>query len=345
MPIIAEYIWLGGNDELRSKIRVVEQPINPEQINSWSEWNYDGSSTDQAEGLNSELKIKPVAVYRNPFYPGGVLLLCETFDKNDNPLDTNTRHAAAKIFNSVSLEKPWFGIEQEYFIIGDKYPIHKFGDQTIKLENGGYEPCILQGQYYCSVGSKNAFYREVAEEHMKLCIATGLTVSGINAEVAPCQWEYQIGPCEGITAGDEMWISRWIMERLSEKHDVVIDWSPKPFSQINGSGCHTNFSTKKMRDAGGINCIYDAIEKLRNTHNEHMAVYGKNNDIRMSGLYETAKFDEFSFDPEKPVDRGASVRVGYDTIGNKCGYFEDRRPASNMDPYLVTSKIAATVCL
>ena len=345
MPVITEYIWLGGNGELRSKIRVLDiQPTEDPQL--WPEWNYDGSSTDQADGLNSELKIKPVAVYRNPFYPTmGFCLLCETFDKDNKPLDTNTRHLAHEVFNLVKDEKPWFGIEQEYFIIGDKYPISRYGDQTIKLENGGREPLIKQGQYYCSVGNKNAFYREVAEEHMKLCINAGLTISGINAEVAPCQWEYQIGPCEGIESGDQLWMSRWIMERLSEKHNVFIDWSPKPFSQINGSGCHTNFSTLTMRSPGGIQCIYNAIEKLRTNHHEHMLVYGLDNDKRMSGDYETAKFNEFSFDVSRPVDRGASIRVGYDTIGNSCGYFEDRRPASNMDPYLVTSKIFTTVCL
>ena len=65
----------------------------------------------------------------------------------------------------------------------------------------------------------------------------------------------------------------------------------------------------------------------------------------MTGKHETASFSNFSFDLTKPVDRGASVRVGTDTIHNKCGYFEDRRPASNMDPYLVTSHIFRTICL
>ena len=337
--VIAEYIWIGGNGELRSKTKVLHDfRLQSLEAKYFPMWNYDGSSTKQAEGLNSELKLKPVAIYYNPFsnhhaLANSFLVLCETLDKNDKPLPTNTRAEAAKLFETyqVKLEKPWFGIEQEYFIMGGKFQ---------NTFNG-----ITQGQYYCSVGSKNAIYREIAEEHMNLCLKAGLKVSGINAEVAPCQWEYQIGPCVGIDAGDQMWISRWLMERLSEKYNVFINWEPKPFPGINGSGCHTNYSTQKMREDGGLNVIYSAIEKLRLKHKEHMEVYGKDNDKRMSGEYETASYDVFSFNPLKSVDRGASIRVGYDTIKEGKGYFEDRRPASNMDPYLVTAKIAETTIL
>ena len=135
------------------------------------------------------------------------------------------------------------------------------------------------------------------------------------------------------------------MERLSEKHNVIISWEPKPIIGINGSGCHTNYSTKSMREDGGLHFIYSAIEKLRLKHMEHMKVYGKDNDKRMSGEYETAKYDVFSFNKDRSVDRGASIRVGYETIKDGKGYFEDRRPASNMDPYLVTSKIFETTCM
>ena len=335
--VIAEYIWLGGNGELRSKTKVLHNfRLQSLEAKNFPMWNYDGSSTAQAEGLNSELKLKPVAVYYNPFsnqntVAGNFLILCETLDKHGKALPTNTRAAAADLFGThkAKTEKPWFGIEQEYFIVA--------GNPDFRG--------ITQGQYYCSVGGRNAFYRDVAEEHMNLCLKAGLKVSGINAEVAPCQWEYQIGPCEGIDSGDQMWISRWIMERLSEKHNVYINWEPKPFPGINGSGCHTNYSTESMRKDNGLTVIYDAIEKLRLKHSEHMEVYGKDNDKRMSGQYETANYNYFSFRKDRSVDRGASIRVGYDTIKDRKGYFEDRRPASNMDPYLVTSKIFETTCM
>ena len=335
--VIAEYIWLGGKGELRSKTKVIHDfTLRELDAKYFPMWNYDGSSTAQAEGLNSELKLKPVAIYRNPFstnctMASSFLVLCETLDKDDKPLATNTRAAAAELFGThkAKTEKPWFGIEQEYFIVAGRPDFRG----------------ITQGQYYCSVGGRNVFYRDVAEEHMNLCLKAGLKVSGINAEVAPCQWEYQIGPCEGIDSGDQMWISRWILERLSEKHKVYIKWEPKPYPDINGSGCHTNYSTESMRNAGGLDVIYDAIEKLRLKHTEHMEIYGKDNDKRMSGQYETAHFDYFKFNKDRSVDRGASIRVGYDTIKDGKGYFEDRRPASNMDPYLVTSKIFETTCM
>jgi len=344
--VIVEYIWIGGNGELRAKTKVIPDfSLISLEAKYFPVWNYDGSSTAQAEGLNSELKLKPVAAYMNPFVShsslsSSFLVLCETLDKNDKPLPTNTRAHAAEMFEThkAKTEKPWFGIEQEYFIIGQNY--NHFGVIWQDMENK-----IIQGQYYCSVGNRNAFYREVAEEHMELCLKAGLKLCGLNVEVAPCQWEYQIGPCEGIESCDQLWISRWIMERLSEKHNVYINWAPKPFNELNGSGCHTNYSTESMRKDGGLDVIYAAIEKLRLKHIEHMKVYGKDNEKRMSGEYETANYNYFSFNKDRSVDRGASIRVGYDTIKDGKGYFEDRRPASNMDPYLVTSKIFETTCM
>ncbi len=343
MVVVAEYIWLDSKKRLRSKTKVIHN-INyevwseivklPAQklAGKFPEWNYDGSSTGQAVGLNSELILKPVAVYQNPFRGGNnnVLVLCGTHDKDGNPLDTNSRVKALELFDKKMEEEPWFGIEQEYFVVGNEYQI-----------SGGEK----QGRYYCGVGKQNAYYRKIAEQHLDVCLRAGLRISGINAEVAPCQWEYQIGPCLAIDSGDQLWISRYLLERIGEMNNVVILYHPKPWKDINGSGCHTNYSTKSMREEGGLEKIYEAIEKLSNNHMEHMEVYGEKNDERMSGEHETSKYDEFSFDKESSVDRGASVRVGYETIKNGKGYFEDRRPASTMDPYLVTSKMFETTVL
>ena len=339
MVVVAEYIWLDVSKQLRSKTKVMHDDILQRNLSLKNQkktaqdlavlfpnWNYDGSSTGQAMGLNSELFLKPVAVYNNPFREGtnNVLVLCGTYDRYERPLITNYREKAFKLFNQSIKDEPWFGIEQEYFIFGN-----------IKTPKG-YEE---QGRYYCSVGFGNAIHREIAEQHLEACIDAGLKISGINAEVAPCQWEYQIGPCTGIESGDEVWVSRYLLNKIGEMNNVYISYDPKPYKDLNGSGCHTNFSTKAMREAGGLEKIYDAIDKLSKTHKEHMGVYGLGNNKRMSGLHETSKYNEFKFDKQRSVDRGASVRVGYETLKHGYGYFEDRRPASTMDPYMVTSKM------
>ena len=345
MTIVAEYIWLDANKELRSKTKVIRQGEVLERVYNrdgltpqslaffFPEWNFDGSSTGQAEGLNSELILRPVAIYDDPFREG-VMVMCGTYDNLGNPLPSNYRDKAVEIFKQgKGDEDPWYGIEQEYFAFKKS--------EAANLRSGKWE----QGKYYCSVGMGKAFYRELVEQHLYACLTAGLRISGINAEVAPYQWEYQIGPCTGIEAGDELWVSRYILSRIAERANVEICYDPKPFEKLNGSGCHTNFSTKGMREENGLTLIFDAIKKLSKKHTEHMEVYGSGNDKRMSGLYETSEYDKFTFNINKPVDRGASIRIGWDTIKNKRGYFEDRRPASTMDPYMVTSKIFETIVL
>lgn len=339
MKYVLEYIWLGGNYEMRSKIKVYESSksfLCMNDLNNVPAWNYDGSSTSQTTGINSEINLLPVAVYKNPLFkhrPGleSLLVLCETRDENGKPLATNNRCKANEIFNKCKEHEPWFGLEQEYFILTNN--IWRELKQTTPA----------QGQYYCSVGGRNAFFRNIVDRHMLACIEAGINISGTNAEVAPYQWEFQIGPCTGIDSGDQMWVARYLLEKIAEEEGCYIEWGPKPFDGINGSGCHTNFSTKGMRESSeGLTLILAAIDMLGRFHDEHMTVYGENNDKRMSGQYETAAYDTFSFDIDKPVNRGASIRIGYDTLKEGKGYFEDRRPASNCDPYLVTSTIAST---
>ncbi|VBB17554.1 glutamine synthetase [Yasminevirus sp. GU-2018] len=341
--IVVEYIWIGGNEELRSKARVLTVPSNlvgSVNLSMVPVWNYDGSSTVQAEGRDSEVIVKPVRICRCPFRKGhNLLVLCDAYNPTGLPITTNTRYNANIIFNKKPEEKPWFGIEQEFFMIDAKT------DRPLGFNNEVRENPVQQGQYYCSIGAGNAFGRDVIEEALSNMLFAELKVSGINAEVAPGQWEYQIGPVEGIDAADQMWLSRYILERTAEKYNVKIDYHPKPLGKDadwNGSGCHTNFSTQRMREDGGIDVIIEAVKKLEQKHSEHMTVYGKFNDMRMSGKHETASFDKFTYGK---ANRGASVRIGNAVYAEGKGYFEDRRPASNADPYLVTSKIFETTCL
>ena len=332
-----EYIWLGGKLELRSKTKVINTPVT---LDTLPIWNYDGSSTGQATGSDSEVIIIPRTLFTNPFKENSYLVMCDTYKPDmTTPLDNNHRHYANSIFNKNLDEKPWFGLEQEYFLI----------DRTTNKPLGfpiNSEP-NPQGQYYCSAGSENAFGRNIAEEHLDCCIKAGIKISGINAEVAPGQWEFQVGPLEGINAGDHLWMARYLLLRVAEKHNVGVDFEPKPVKgDWNGSGCHTNFSTVSMREGTenktGLEYIEDAIENLSKNHDIHMKLYGTGNELRMTGEHETSSYDKFS---HGRANRGASVRIGNETINNKKGYFEDRRPSSNCDPYLVTSVIFQTSCL
>lgn len=339
MKIVAEYIWLGGNNELRSKTRVLDENtiVYLQQGEgcrlSLPDWDYDGSSTNQADGNNSEVILKPAAICKDPFRgENDIFVLCSTYRPDGTPLSNNHRDWAKQIFDAKKDEEPWYGLEQEYFMYNIETNLPLFFD-----ENGE------QGQYYCSVGSQNAYGRNIAEEHMQACLKAGVNISGINAEVAPGQWEYQVGPCTGIDAADQLWMARYILERISEKYGIYISLEPKPLSgNWNGSGCHTNYSTKAMREPGGLIKIYEAIDKLRENHDEHMKVYGKDNEMRLTGKHETSSFYKFT---SGVANRNASVRIGNKTVNEGCGYFEDRRPSSNMDPYLVTAKIFETTVL
>lgn len=331
---ILEYIWLDASNKFRSKIKVVSDNNMPNLYHSAVEdfpnWNYDGSSTGQASGNDTEVVLKPVYKTLNPFIENGYLVLCETYDTEGKPLENNFRVRAKEIFESKKDLNPWYGFEQEYFILNDDNKL------PLGFEKGKPEG---QGKYYCSVGYDRAFGRKVMLKHLEMCLKAKLTVSGTNAEVAPGQWEYQIGPVEGIEAGDQLIISRYILERVAEEMGVLIELHPKPLKgDWNGSGCHTNFSTKQMREGtegkNGYEYIMECIDKLKKTYKKTIEIYGNNNNERLTGKHETASYDSFSYGIGT---RNTSIRIGNETFKNKKGYMEDRRPSSNMDPYLVSS--------
>ena len=345
--IILEYVWLGFDNILRSKYKTiyldnVEKICNIDQV---PRWNYDGSSTGQAPGNASEITLVPVALRPNPFFEMGksFLVLCATYLRNGEPAKCNTRHVADIIFKKKLEVMPWYGIEQEYFVMAPNFT----QDSKIPLAyafetNPDSQDRQGGGRYYCGVGNQHIANRSLSEKHYLYCLNAGLNISGINSEVAPSQWEFQIGPCVGIIAADEIWLARYILLKLSEEFKINISFAPKIIQEINGSGLHTNFSTEETRAEGGLTKIREYLKKMEPKHKEHLQVYGSGNEKRLTGLHETSSMERFTW---KDGDRGASIRIPYATIDENKGYFEDRRPASNADPYLVTSKIFETCCL
>ncbi|CAN0024675.1 unnamed protein product [Heterosigma akashiwo] len=333
--IMAEYIWIGGTGaDIRSKTKTLDfVPTSPSQL---PDWNFDGSSTGQAPGEDSEVIIKPKAIFPDPFRRhGNILVMCDCYKPNGEPIFNNTRAKCAEIMERAKDLKPWFGIEQEYTLF-EADGVTPFG-----WPKSGYP--LPQGPYYCSNGTENAFGRPIVEAHYKACLYAGINISGINAEVMPGQWEYQVGPSEGIDSGDHMWVSRYLLTRVCEDFGVIVSYDPKPIpGDWNGAGCHTNFSTEPMRRPGGFAVIEDALKKLGEKHAEHIAAYGEGNERRLTGKHETASINQFSYGV---ANRGCSCRIPRTTEADGYGYFEDRRPASNMDPYVVTGKIVETCCL
>ena len=327
-----EYVWLDSNNELRGKTKIFPNSVF-HSMTDLPIWNYDGSSTGQTTGTHSEIIIKPQKMYNNPFDETGKIVLCDTYWPDGTPHPTNSRFRANEIFMKGLHLHPWFGLEQEFFII----------DLRTKMPLGfpklGYpEP---QGPYYCGVGAGRAYGRTFFEEAEYNCLKAGVKLTGKNFEVAPGQLEFQVFG-EGLQVADDVMMLRYILSRTGEKYGLGIDFSPKPVSgDWNGSGCHTNFSYSLMREDGGYDYIMRAIKNLENRHEHHIKEYGVGNEERLTGKHETAPITEFRYGVG---DRGASIRIPSQVEKDRCGYIEDRRPAANCDPYLVTSMIFDTVC-
>lgn len=334
------YVWVDGTMEnLRCKTKTMD--FEPKKPGDCPIWNFDGSSTGQAEGSNSDVYLYPAALFADPFRRGkNKLLLCETYKYNKKPTETNNRNtcAAAMETESVKKCKPWFGIEQEYTLLDRDG--HPFGWP----KNGFPGP---QGPYYCGVGADKVYGRDIVEAHYRACMYAGITISGTNAEVMPAQWEFQVGPCEGIDMGDHLWMARFILHRVAEDFGVVVSLDPKPMpGNWNGAGAHCNYSTLEMRNDGGMKAIEEAIDRLEKNHKKHIVAYdpkdGKDNERRLTGLHETSSIHEFS---AGVANRGASIRIPRQVGEEGKGYLEDRRPSSNCDPYMVTEVIVKTTIL
>ena len=326
-----EYIWLDGSkptQKLRGKTKIVNDFSG--KLEDCEVWSFDGSSTGQAEGNSSDCLLKPVFICPDPQRKNGYLVMCEVLNADSTPHETNGRATIDDEDDDF-----WFGFEQEYFLIDNET-----GKPLGFPANGYPRP---QGPYYCSVGASNAYGRAIVEEHLDACLEAGLNVEGINGEVAAGQWEYQIFAKGAAAAGDEIWVARYLLERIGEQYGVSVDLHPKPLGELdwNGSGMHANFSNSTLRNAGNRETYEQICEAFRPVVKEHIDVYGADNHMRLTGKHETASIHDFSYGIS---DRGASIRIPIATVERGWkGWLEDRRPASNGDPYKIASRIIKTV--
>ena len=322
-----EYVWIDGyNPEpnLRSKVKITDKTIF--NIMDVPEWGFDGSSTKQAEGYSSDCYLKPIRLYS-----GGlgdtIYVLCEVMDSRGKVHETNDRAKLGKEDFDF-----WVGFEQEYFIRSGH---HK---NILGFEKGIIDP---QGKYYCGVGGQMVG-RSLTEEHLDMCLNYGIGIEGTNAEVALGQWEYQIFAKGKITAADDLWMSRYFLYKIAEKYGYQIELHPKPiiFGDWNGSGLHTNFSNKRMREKGGEEYFKSIFKVFESRAKIHIENYGSDNDLRLTGKHETQSIDKFSWGVS---DRGASIRVPKSVGETWKGYLEDRRPGSNANPYKVLQIISESL--
>lgn len=324
-----EYIWLDGytpEPNFRSKTKILSFENYNGELEKLPVWSFDGSSTKQADGDNSDCLLQPVRVYPDGPRTNGFLVLCEVMNPDSTPHESNSR---ARFEDNEDL---WLGFEQEY-VLTEK-------GQPCGFPNGGFpQP---QGKYYCGVGAENVVGRNFVEDHLNQCLGSNISITGINAEVMIGQWEFQVFGMGAKKASDDLLISRYLLHRSSEKHGFTVELHPKPVQgDWNGSGMHTNFSTSVMRNIGGEKLIESICEAFGKRHDEHIAVYGSKNDERLTGLHETQSIEKFSYGIS---DRGASIRIPVSVpADNWKGYLEDRRPASNADPYKVVAEIIKTL--
>ena len=339
----AEYIWLDGatpTQKIRSKTRVLPAG-SQSRIEDFPVWGFDGSSTSQAEGDSSDCALKPVFFCNDPLRgEGHYIVLCEVLTPDLEPHPTNQRAHLRRIIELTKMARPLIGFEQEYTFFTDRNPLGW-------PEDGYPAP---QGPFYCGVGARRVYGREIVEKHLNVCSSADLAIYGINAEVMPGQWEFQIGyrgrdheEADPLTMSDHLWVARYFLERIAEDYGVAVSFENKPVKgDWNGAGMHTNFSTEPMRDrSSGRKTIEQAIKHLSQRHDEHIKSYGFGLSDRLTGLHETCRIDQFK---SGVSDRGASIRIPMSTEQNGYGYLEDRRPGANADPYLVSTRLVETVC-
>lgn len=336
-----EYIWLDGNDSksLRSKVRYVNLTPDDNMISSIPEWSFDGSSTNQAKTEDSDLILKPVRVFQNALESRqgpALYVLCEVYNTNGTPHKSNTRNRLAKNIQVAPNQGLWVAVEQEFVLIdpatGKPLGWEKYED--------GKPPS--QGKYYCGVGADTLMSRQLMDGFMSILPQSGIMLDGYHPEVMLSQWEYQTAAGSPLDVADKLWMTRFILQRMSERMGIAISYDPKPVEgNWNGSGAHINFSTRYMREESDMDYINLLCANMEETHKKAIKSYGHGNDKRLTGKNETSSIKKFTWGEG---DRSASIRIPISTImGGGLGHLEDRRPSANMDPYEAFSYLVPAI--
>lgn len=341
--VFCTYVFVDGTlERTRCKTRTLD--FEPKSAEECPEWTFCALASYQwpDAGPKSEAYLSPVALFRDPFLKGrNKLVLCEVLQHDRSPMKTNTRRSCLNAMNKAKDQQPWFGIEQEYVVTEkDGHPVDWPRDAKHKIK--------ALGPYCYGVGADVTSGRYISDAHYKACTYAGVKMAGTNCEGVLSQWEYQVGPLEGVDAADHLWMSRYILDRVAEDFGVLVSLDPMPYPPGNwlGSAMHTNFSTKAMRSDGGVSAIRAAIEKLKSNADADLAKYDtarvKRNKLRVgSGMY-TTPLEQFTADE---CSKEVSVRIPRTVVDAGKGYLEERRPGGNADPYTVCETIVRTVCL
>lgn len=323
-----EYVWLDG-PVLHSKIKATIDATPPEWfavVDDTQPPSQMTKNTPQKHNLPySDCFLVPVQTYNNPTSPDH-LVLCQVQNHDHLPHASNTREAAARIVT----DEWWFGFEQEYYLtdldgrlLGQQHGNGKIGDE-----------------HYCGVGADNVVGREIADAHLFACLKAGIEITGTNAEDGMGQWEYQCFG-KGIKAADDLWVSRFLLRKIAEQYRICVNYNPMPKRNWYGSGMHTNFSNAKMRTTGGQALFDKLCHQLEIHHSEAMLCYGSDNQLRFTGQHKSPDLSHFSHGID---DRCACIRIPLYTLDRGWkGYMEDRRPASNADPYRVIHHILSAI--
>lgn len=245
--------------------------------------------------------LKPVRHFPDPARTNGVLVLCEVMMP-----DGKTPHPSNKRATILDDEGAWFGFEQEYFFYKNGRPLG-FPETGFPAPQARTTPASATRRRRGRPPDRRGAPRPLPRRRHQ--------PRGINAEVAKGQWEFQIFGKGSKRAADEMWMARYLMQRLCEKYEIDIEYHCKPLGDTdwNGSGMHANFSTAYMREVGGKEYFEKLMTAFGDAREDHIAVYGPDNHMRLTGKHETASIHTFSWGV---ADRGASIRVPHSFVNN-----------------------------